>query len=164
MCWLCGTNLFLEHSPHVFNGVQVRTLWRLCWPWQWHKCATHFILTVVCTGDLRTCRCFAMAPKWLSWCVKINNALFEMNVNLFRLYHCSVCGWVWWLYQTSPNKMGPEMSLAFVNQNYSVKRPWYKEYLIDTPFCYHQNWSSNLLYVYFWSSRFGHIFRRTIIN
>ena len=30
-------------------------------------------------------------PKWHSWLVQINGALFQINAELFRLFDCSVC-------------------------------------------------------------------------
>ena len=61
--------------------------------------------------------------------------------------------------------MGPGKSPAVINRNHSgeVKR-CYREHMIHTKFYNHQNCSFKLLCVYFWSSRFDHIFRGPVIN
>ena len=62
--------------------------------------------------------------------------------------------------------MGPGKSPVVINHNHSeeVKRPCYEEHMIHTTFHNHHNCLLTLLYVYFWSSRFDHIFRGPIIN
>ena len=37
---------------------------------------------------------FVTALKRLSWLVQINNALFQINTELLKRFHWSVCGWV----------------------------------------------------------------------
>ena len=60
--------------------------------------------------------------------------------------------------------MGPEKSHQLLSIRIIQKRPCYKENFIHKTFCKHHNWLFMILCVYFWSSRFGHIFWRPIIN
>ena len=71
--------------------------------------------------------------KGLSWLNR--NMFYQINTELLRLPHCSVCGWVQWAWQPSPIKMGPEKSSAVINHHHSeeVKRQHYKEHLTQIP-------------------------------
>ena len=89
--------------------------------------------------------------------------LFQINAELLRLSHCSVCGWVLWANQTSQKhnkiKMCPEKWPAVLNHKNSK---WHKEHLmhklsviINVCFCHRGPLKNELLNQTSWHFKQG---------
>ena len=95
-----------------------------------------------------------------------NNVLFQINAELLRLCHWSICGWV---YSNGCIKQALSKWAQKSHQLLSVritqrKLRGHATKTINTSFYNHLNWSIKLLYIYFWASIFGHIARRPIVK
>ena len=77
-------------------------------------CHALYTQTVVRTLDLGTCNCFEIAPCDSPDLFKSITCSFRSMLSSVDFPHCSVCSWVWWLYETRPIKMDPEKSPAII--------------------------------------------------
>ena len=144
---LGGTN----SKPHVYPDLVIPLTHLMC---VWDHCP---VGTRNCTPDPIFCWWFYVFLKNLV-------IILLLNYSIYCLWSSRSTG-----SKTATQhyiNMGLERSSATTNPNHSeeVKRPRYKLNLIHTISYYHQNWLFKLLNVHFWSSRFGHIFRRPIMN
>ena len=137
-----GLRCRLADIPAAWRNHRVLTMWRSQRWW-----------------DHSQTRRPGCMQKWSQTRQLINQSISDAE--LLRLCHCSVCGWVWWTHRTSSIKMGPE---KFIRTTQNTLRGHATENIWLTTFHNHQNWLFKLLHVYSWPRRFGHIFRRPIIN